>query len=182
MTGVSLLLSQEHIKERRKQRQRVLLWIRKRDSKESNFSIINDLRLTDKEDFRKYRILKYNINEKYNFVSTFSIQWEMFIKMFFTTHACFCFCVMEFRKQKNIFCISESSLCFAQKNNFCITNKIKLVWFYSLYRNNFFEQKCKNVTFSYILKIFFTMLHLKIFQEYWIILYISRISLCVMSP
>ena len=146
MTGMSLLLSQEHIKERRKQRQRVRLWI-KRDSKESHFSTINDLRLTDKEDFRKYRTLKYNINEKYNFVSTLSRQWTMFIKMFFTTHSCFCFCVMEFRKQKNIFCISESSLCFAQKNNFCVTSKIKLVWFYSLYRNNFFEQKWKNVIF-----------------------------------
>ena len=36
--------------------------------------------------------------------------------------------------------------------------------------------------FLYIFKIFFTMLHLKIFLEYWIILYIFRISLCVMSP
>ena len=26
-----------------------------------------------------------------------------------------------------------------KKNNFCIMNKIKLVWFYSLYRNYFFE-------------------------------------------
>ena len=40
----------------------------------------------------------------------------------------------------------------------------------------------KNVTFLYILKIFFTMLHLKIFLEYWIILHIFRISLCVTSP
>ena len=50
---------------------------------------------------------------------------------------------------------------FYSKNNFCIINKIKLVWFYSLYRNyNFFS---KNVIFLYILKIFFTMLHLKYF-------------------
>ena len=40
----------------------------------------------------------------------------------------------------------------------------------------------KNLIFLYILKIFFTMLHLKIFLEYWIILYIFRISLCVTSP
>ena len=37
--------------------------------------------------------------------------------------------------------------------------------------------------FWYIVKIFFTMLHLKkIFLEYWIILYIFRILLCVTSP
>ena len=54
-------------------------------------------------------------------------------------------------------------------------NKIKLVLFYLLYRNYFFS---KNVIFFYILKIFFTMLHLKILK----ILYIFRISLCVTSP
>ena len=40
----------------------------------------------------------------------------------------------------------------------------------------------KNVIFIHILKMFFTMLHLIIFLEYWIILYIFRISLCVTSP
>ena len=40
----------------------------------------------------------------------------------------------------------------------------------------------KNVIFLYILKILFIMLHLKIFLEYWRILYIFRISLCVTSP
>ena len=55
ITGGGLLLSQEHIKERRKQRQWVCPWIRKRDNKGAYYSIINDLRLTDKEDFRKYR-------------------------------------------------------------------------------------------------------------------------------
>ena len=49
-----LSLSQEHIKEMRKQRQWVPLSIRKRDSKRACYSIINDLKLTDKEDFRKY--------------------------------------------------------------------------------------------------------------------------------
>ena len=33
-------------------------WIRKRDSKGAYYSIINDLRLTDKEDFRKYCYIK----------------------------------------------------------------------------------------------------------------------------
>ena len=102
----------------------------------------------------------------------------LFIRNFFATQACFCFYVMGFRNQKNIFCTSEALLCFTQKNNFCIMNKIKLVWFYSLYRNFFLS---KNI-FLYILEIFFTMLHLKIFLEYWIILYIFRISLCVTSP
>ena len=39
-----------------------------------------------------------------------------------------------------------------------------------------------NVIFLYNLKIFCTMLHLKIFLKYWIILYIFWISLCVTSP
>ena len=41
-------------KERRKRRQWVRPWIRKRDSKGAYYLIINDLTLTDKEDFRKY--------------------------------------------------------------------------------------------------------------------------------
>ena len=55
ITGGGLLLSQEHIKERRKRRQWLCPWIRKRNSKGAYYSVINDLRLTDKEDFRKYR-------------------------------------------------------------------------------------------------------------------------------
>ena len=54
IAGGGLLLSQEHIKERRKRRQWVRPWIRKRDSKGAYYLIINDLTLTDKEDFRKY--------------------------------------------------------------------------------------------------------------------------------
>ena len=42
-----------YIKERRKQRQWMRPWIRKRDSKGAYYSIINYLRLMDKEDFRK---------------------------------------------------------------------------------------------------------------------------------
>ena len=55
IAGGSLLLSNENIKERRKQRKWVLLRIRKRDSKEAYYSVMNDLSLTDKEDFRKYQ-------------------------------------------------------------------------------------------------------------------------------
>ena len=54
VTEGGLLLSQEHIKERRKRRQWLSPWIRKRDSKGAYYSIINDPRLTDKEDFREY--------------------------------------------------------------------------------------------------------------------------------
>ena len=50
----SLLLSQENIKEMRKQRKCLRLRIRKRYSKRANYSIINDLSLTCKEDSRKY--------------------------------------------------------------------------------------------------------------------------------
>ena len=40
-----------YIKEKRKQRQWVRPWIRMRDSKGAYYSSINDLRLTDKENF-----------------------------------------------------------------------------------------------------------------------------------
>ena len=54
IAGGGLLLSQEHIKERRKQRQWVHPWIKKRDNKGAYISNKhNDLRLTDIEDFRK---------------------------------------------------------------------------------------------------------------------------------
>ena len=65
ITGLVLLLSQEHIKERRKQREHVRPWIRKRDSKGAYCSIINDLRLTDKEDFRKYRFSTVKVDTVY---------------------------------------------------------------------------------------------------------------------
>ena len=47
ITEGDLLLSQEHIKERRKRRRWVRSWIRKTDSKGAYYSIINDLRLLD---------------------------------------------------------------------------------------------------------------------------------------
>ena len=140
-------------KERRKRRQWVRFWIRRTDSKGAYYSITNDLRLTDKENFWKkisekplaaILIFLFCLNKNQNYVfPLFSIlyKWTLFIKKFFTTHASFCFYVMQFRKQKNIFCTSEASLCFTQKNNFCVIKKIKLVWFYSLYRNYFFWVK-----------------------------------------
>ena len=53
IAGGGFLLSQNHIKERRKQRQWEHPWIRRRDNKGAYYSIINDVRLTDKEEFRK---------------------------------------------------------------------------------------------------------------------------------
>ena len=52
--GGGLLLSEEHIKERRKRKKWVRLQIIKKASKKAYYSIINDLSLTDKVDFRKY--------------------------------------------------------------------------------------------------------------------------------
>ena len=57
IAGGSLLLNKEHIKEKRKQRKWVHFQIRKRDSKEANYRIINDLGLVDKEDSRKYLLM-----------------------------------------------------------------------------------------------------------------------------
>ena len=56
IAGGSLLLSQEHIKGKRKQKKQKKngRWKRKTDSKGAYYSIINDLSLTDKADFRKY--------------------------------------------------------------------------------------------------------------------------------
>ena len=67
VAGGGLLLSQEDTKERKKRRQCVRPWIRKRDSKEAYYSIINDLKLTGKEDFRKD--LRMN-------TSTFQVFWR----------------------------------------------------------------------------------------------------------
>ena len=58
IAGGPLLLSQEQIKERRKRRQWVRPWIRMKDSKGAYYSIINNLRLTDKENFTKYHHIK----------------------------------------------------------------------------------------------------------------------------
>ena len=57
IAGGGLLLSQGHIRQRRKRRQWVRSWIRKRDSKGAYYLFINDLRLTDKQDFRKYLLM-----------------------------------------------------------------------------------------------------------------------------
>ena len=58
IAGGSLLLSQEQIKGKRKQKTKktkkwVSIWKRKTDSKGAYYSIINDLSLTDKAYFRK---------------------------------------------------------------------------------------------------------------------------------
>ena len=65
ITGMGSLLSQGHIKERRKQRQWVRPWISKGDNKGAYYLIINDLRLTDKEDFRKYCFCTVQVDTVY---------------------------------------------------------------------------------------------------------------------
>ena len=42
-----------YVKERRKRRQQLRFWIRETDSKGAYYSIMNDLRLTNKESFGK---------------------------------------------------------------------------------------------------------------------------------
>ena len=95
-----------YIKEKWKRRQWGRTWIRKRGSKGPYYSIINDLRLTDKENFWKkisekplpaIPILLFRLNKNKNYVFTlFSMlyKWAMFIKQFFITRASFCFYVM----------------------------------------------------------------------------------------
>ena len=73
-----------------------------------------------------YVVHSVDTGGKLNVHKTF-IRRPGFIKMLFTTHAGFCFYVMEFKKQKNMFYTSEVSLCFTQKYNFCIMNKLKLI-------------------------------------------------------
>ena len=70
---------------------------------------------------------------------------------------------MEFRKQKNTLCTIEALLCFTQKNNFYLMNKIKPLILFIIQKIFFLS---KNVIFLYILKNFFTILRLKIFLKY----------------
>ena len=78
-----------------------------------------------------------------------------------------------FKKQKEHILHKWDFTVLLKQNNFCIMNKIKLVWFYSLYKKFFLS---KNAIFLYNLKIFFDMLHLKILSESWIV---CIFSMCV---
>ena len=155
-----MLLSEEHIKERRKERKWVPSWIWKRYSKGAYYLIINDLSLVDKEDSWKYLqmntltaipILLFYLNKivflhffctSRNYLSKSSLQL-MLVSVFVSWNS-------ENKRtcsaQVQLYCV------LLKKNNFCIMNKIKLVW-----------------------KKNYTMLHLKIFLEYWKIMYIFRI-------
>ena len=147
-----LLLTQEHIyKKKRKRIQWVRPWIRKRDSKGAYYSVINDLRLTDKENFWKKNQRKTIGNHSYTFI-LFKEKSKLCVSTFFYTvqidnvyqkvlyNSCFfLFLRHEIQKTKEHILHKWGSLCFTQKNNFCIMNKTKLIWFYSLYKNYFFE-------------------------------------------
>ena len=82
-------------------------------------------------------------------------KWTLFIKKFFTTDDCFGFYIVEFRKQKSIFCTSEASLCFTQKNNLCIMNKSNWLEFI-LYRQIIFLSK--NIFYIYIYRSFYILI------------------------
>ena len=85
-------------------------WIRKRDSKGEHYWVINDLRLTDKENFWKKTndkpladipVILFCLNKNQNYVFplfTILYKWTLFIKKLFTARASFFFYVMEFRK------------------------------------------------------------------------------------
>ena len=127
IAGGSLLMRQEHIKERRKQKKWVRLRIRKRDSNGAYYSVINDLSLTDKEDFRKYLFLYFCSNVFPIFL--YRTSRHCLSKSSLQLVLVFIFTSWNSESKKSIFCKSEALLCFIQKNNFCMMNKIKLVWF-----------------------------------------------------
>ena len=159
-------MCQEHIKERSEQRQ----WMRKRNSMGSYYSVINNLRLTEN------KILEITYEWIHYHMCRFKIKIMCF-HLFYTEQVGTVYQKVLYNSCLSC-CTNEASLCFTQKNNFCIMNKIKVVRF--IIHKLFFLSK--NVIFLYISKIFFPTLHLKIFSEYWIILYIFKILLCVASP
>ena len=106
----SLLVSQEHIKQRSKQRQ----WMRKTDGMGSYYSIINDLRLTDNEVLEStYKwIHQHMCRFKVKimcFYFFFTVQVDTVYQNVLCNSYLFLFYIMEFRKQKNIFYTSEAS-------------------------------------------------------------------------
>ena len=121
IAGEDFLLSQKHIKERRKRRQWCVLG-----------QIVNVHYAYNHSAKKHWQpiLYFYSIHIKIKmmcFYFFYTVQVDNVYQKFFTTHAWFCFCVMKLRKQRNIFCTSEASQPFTQKNNFCIMNKIKLV-------------------------------------------------------
>ena len=124
-----LLLSQKHIKERKKRRQWVHPWIRKRDSK-GYFSIINDLRLTDKADFKNSIQIKIKIM---CFHFLYTVQVGTVYQNVLYNSCLFLFLRHGVQKIKEHILHKWGFIVFCSKNNFCVMNKIKLVWFYSLH-------------------------------------------------
>ena len=156
--------------------------MRKRDSMGAYYWIINNLSLTNKiilestHEWIHQDMCIFKIKIKV-FPLFYTVQVDTVYQKVFDNSYLFCLLRYGIQKTKEHVLHKWGFIVFKSKNNFCTTNKIKLVWFYSLYTNYFLS---KNMLFLYILKMFFTMLYLKMFLEYWIILYIFRISLCVM--
>ena len=129
-----MLLSQEQIQEKSKQRQ----WIKRQIVWEHIISIINDLRLTNKE------VLESTYEWIHHHVFMFKIK---IINLYCTSGYCLSKSSLQLMLV-SVFTlwISQNKITYSaqvrqntQKNNFCIMNKIKLVWFYSLYTNYFLE-------------------------------------------
>ena len=152
IAGGSLLLSQAHIKEMRKQRQWVRPWIRKRDSKRASYSI--------KKQLAAYPLFLYCLSG--HFLSKSSLQLMLVLTSW----------------------NSENKKTYSAqvRLHFVLIKKIISVYWIKSYWLDFIHYTetivlSKNLIFLYTLKIFFTMLRLKIL-EYWIICTFSE-YLCV---
>ena len=149
--GGGLLLIQEHINEKRKWRQWVHPLIRK-----SILSDHNDLRLTAKE---QIKIMRFHF--------LYAVQVDIAYQKVHCNSCLFLLLSHGMQKPKEHIMHKGGFIVFYSKNNFCIMNKIRLVWFFDhfiYFKNNFYH-----VTL------------VTLFIEYWIILYIFWISLCVTS-
>ena len=132
-----MLLSQEHIKERRKQRKCVRFQIRKGDSKRAYYSITKDLSLADK-DFRKHLrmntlaaipALLFYLNKNWNYVFTLFLYCTSRNYLSKNSLPLLLVSVFASSNSENMFCTSATLLYFTQQNNVLVMNKIKLVWF-----------------------------------------------------
>ena len=134
--------------------------MRKRDSKGAYYSIINDLKLTDKEDFRKYLRMNTStfqvILQVAHCLSKSSLQF-MLVSLFTSWN-------------------SENKRTYSAKErlHYDLLKKSISVWWIKSNLSDFIHYTeivflNKNVIFLYIPKIFFTMLLSKIFLEYWLI-------------
>ena len=86
-------------------------------------------------------ILLFCLKKNQNCVSTFfyTVQIDNVYQKVLYKSCFFLFLHDEIQKTKEHILHKWGSLCFTQKNNLCIMNETKLIWFYSLYKNYFFD-------------------------------------------